>query len=63
MFATLALTPSGAFWTRPHLIRATEEEIDAVARRDLPLDRHNEIAEALGLACTELIRAETLGRC
>ena len=59
-FARLDLIPSGAFWTVPRLIEATEEE--AVDPDALPQERRLEIACAMRLAANYLMSVEPEGQ-
>jgi hypothetical protein len=59
-FARLDLIPSGAFWTVPCLVEATDEE--AVDPDALTEERRREIACALRLAANYLMSIDTKGR-
>jgi len=58
-FARLDLIPSGAFWTVPCLIEATDQE--AVDPDSLPEARRREIACAMRLAANNLMSVEAMG--
>lgn len=63
MFALLDIEPSGVFLTRPHLVGATEAEIDARSRDELPKERLDVIAFEMKMAAVTLSRRMPEGHC
>lgn len=61
MFARLDIEPSGIFITRPHLVGATEAEMEA--RDVLPKERLEAIAFEMKMAAVALSHRVPEGRC
>lgn len=63
MFAVLAIDPGGAFWTRPHLVQSSEDEVAAIRRSELPPARTEELRVIMSMAATALHHRPAQGRC
>lgn len=63
MFATMNLIPAGQFWTRPHLVDSSDEELEAVIRGEIAPERVQHLKNTIKLACDYMIIWEAAGRC
>lgn len=63
MIARLDLVPNGCFCAEARTVGATDEEVVAVQRGELPEPRREAVAMALRFAANALAAREVMGHC
>lgn len=63
MFARMNIDPAGVFVIRSELVDATDDEVLAHGRGELPKDRAEALSLAMFVAARTLYMREARGRC
>lgn len=63
MFAFIEFLPAGGFWCKPELVEATDDDVLARSRDELPELQASLIALRLQLAANELLYRSIEGSC